>query len=284
MTAQIKTPPIKFDVNFDISRFLRITGIIIVGVISICILQDFLEAKRSQYSFNFSESLLFKSVWVLFLPILAVLYFLIKRDKMWNWKRKLQAVLLAILLHLLMLPVLSYVFSSIFFNNQYDVYKFFSYSLSHDLFKLISVYILFVSGFSYLKYPKNQAMDLEEVQLQNEREVEFLLIKNGKSIEKICIREIVLIEAAKPYISIHTTEKSFLYAETLKSIYHQLGKETFVQIHRSRIVNTEYVKAYHSRLNGDYDVLLKSGEKIRLSRTYVEGFKKCLNNSARSGI
>ena len=284
MIAQIKTPPIKFDVNLDISRFLRITGIIIFAVISICILQDFLEAKRSQYSFNFSESLLFKSVWVLFLPILAVLYFLIKRDKIWNWKRKLQAVLLAILLHLLMLPVLSYVFSSIFFNNQYDVYKFFSYSLSHDLFKLISVYILFVSGYSYLKYPKNEAMDLEEVQFQNEREVEFLLIKNGKSIEKICIREIVLIEAAKPYISIQTAEKNFLYAETLKSIYHQLDKETFVQIHRSRIVNIESVKAYHSRLNGDYDVQLKRGEKIRLSRTYVEGFKKCLNNSARSGI
>ncbi|WP_156307627.1 LytR/AlgR family response regulator transcription factor [Sphingobacterium endophyticum] len=284
MTALIKTPPIKFDINLDISRFLRITGIIIVGIISICILQDFLEAKRSQYSFNFSESLLFKSVWVLFLPILAVLYFMINRYKIWNWKKMLQAVLLAMLSHLFMLPILSYVFSTLFFNNQYDIYKFLSYSLSHDLFKLLVVYVGFVSGFSYLNYSKNEAIHLEEVQLQNEIEVEFLLIKNGKSIEKVCIREIILIEASKPYISIQTAEKNFLYAETLKSIYHQLDKETFVQIHRSRIVNIESVKAYHSRLNGDYDVLLKSGEKIRLSRTFVEGFKKCLNSSTRSGV
>lgn len=284
MTALIKNPPIKFDINLDISRFLRITGIIIVGIISICILQDFLEAKRSQYSFNFSESLLFKSVWVLFLPILAVLYFMINRYKIWNWKKMLQAVLLAMLSHLFMLPILSYVFSTLFFNNQYDIYKFLSYSLSHDLFKLLVVYVGFVSGFSYLNYSKNEAIHLEEVQLQNEIEVEFLLIKNGKSIEKVCIREIILIEASKPYISIQTAEKNFLYAETLKSIYHQLDKETFVQIHRSRIVNIESVKAYHSRLNGDYDVLLKSGEKIRLSRTFVEGFKKCLNSSTRSGV
>ncbi|MBK7426438.1 MAG: LytTR family transcriptional regulator DNA-binding domain-containing protein [Saprospiraceae bacterium] len=48
----------------------------------------------------------------------------------------------------------------------------------------------------------------------------------------------------------------------------------FVRIHKSSIINIEKVKSYTSRLNGDFDVLMENGIKLRLSRNYVKLFRE----------
>lgn len=53
----------------------------------------------------------------------------------------------------------------------------------------------------------------------------------------------------------------------------KLDTRTFVRVHKSTIVNLEKVSSFKSRLNGDYDLLLKNGTIVRLSRTYAANFK-----------
>ncbi|WP_162054582.1 LytTR family DNA-binding domain-containing protein [Pontibacter pamirensis] len=45
-------------------------------------------------------------------------------------------------------------------------------------------------------------------------------------------------------------------------------------MHRSTIVNTAQVEHIRSRSNGDYDVTLKNGEVVRMSRNYYPAFKE----------
>ena len=90
------------------------------------------------------------------------------------------------------------------------------------------------------------------------------------------MNDIYQITAETPYISIQLNDKKYLHTETLKSMSTQLNKKNFVRVHKSTIVNLDKVVSLKSRLNGDYDISLKNGVEIRLSRTYVANFKSKL--------
>ncbi|WP_250629758.1 LytTR family DNA-binding domain-containing protein [Aureibaculum algae] len=61
----------------------------------------------------------------------------------------------------------------------------------------------------------------------------------------------------------------------------QLDNKAFIRVHKSTIVNFNKVASFKSRLNGDYDIFLKNGVKLRLSRTYVANFKSNFKNGNR---
>jgi two-component system, LytTR family, response regulator len=54
----------------------------------------------------------------------------------------------------------------------------------------------------------------------------------------------------------------------LSDLERDLGEEQFIRIHRSTIVNIERICALELRDTGDYEVVLKSKARLRLSRRY----------------
>ena len=88
--------------------------------------------------------------------------------------------------------------------------------------------------------------------------------------------EIILITSASPYIAIHTEKKKYLHTSTLRNIALQLDPDIFVRVHKTTIINSHFVLSYRSRLNGDYDIVLKNQQEIRLSRNYVQAFRKIM--------
>lgn len=89
--------------------------------------------------------------------------------------------------------------------------------------------------------------------------------------------EIFSIEAAGDYIYIYTNLKKHLLRETLCSIGSKLDKSKFVRVHRSKIVNTEKIKALKPCERGDYLIYLLNGSTVKLSRNYKSEFEKLLN-------
>lgn len=59
---------------------------------------------------------------------------------------------------------------------------------------------------------------------------------------------------------------------SLKHIIKRLP-ENFKRIHKSTIVNVDYISEFKSRGNGDYDVIMNDGSVLRLSRNYREELK-----------
>lgn len=241
-------------------------------MVALTIFQDFLESKRNGYAFYFSESLLFKTIWFLFIPILAVLYKKLKNETLDSSGKTIVFIVSPIVVHLFTLPLIAVVFSSLFYEGRYDMYKFFSYTLAHDLYKLVIIYTGFVLGYRYFaSHPVTTYITESKPTLNT------IVIKNGKENVVVHIADIIQITSATPYVFIHLENKKYLHSETLKSMCTQLDKNVFVRIHKSTVVNISKISSFKSRLNGDYDLKFEKGESVRLSRTYVSDFKKHFN-------
>jgi two-component system LytT family response regulator len=57
----------------------------------------------------------------------------------------------------------------------------------------------------------------------------------------------------------------------------RLNPDVFLRVHRSSIVNLHYVKEVKSEADGESTVVLVSGEKIALSRSYRASIQKLMH-------
>lgn len=263
----------------NIGKLLPALSVVFLCIVGLTIFQDFLESKRNDYTFSFDESILFKTIWFLFIPILTVLHKKLKNETFDNYRKTLIIIVSPIVVHLSILPFVAVIFSVLFFEGRYDLYKFFSYTLAHDLYKLVIVYTSFVLGYKYFT-TLTRNTHIKEIKPK----LNTIVIRNGKENVVVNIADILQITSATPYIFIHLENKKHLHSETLKSICSQLDNSVFVRVHKSSLVNISKVSSFKSRLNGDYDLQLKNGELVRLSRTYSSDFKKHFYISQRVNI
>jgi two-component system LytT family response regulator len=71
----------------------------------------------------------------------------------------------------------------------------------------------------------------------------FITIKQGHDKYKIDLHDILYLEAMKDYTRVITKEKKYLVLGTLTGMHAQLPAETFVRIHRSYIINRDWISA-----------------------------------------
>jgi two-component system LytT family response regulator len=100
------------------------------------------------------------------------------------------------------------------------------------------------------------------------RKLERVAIKNAGQVSFIKISEIDWIEAADYYVCLHLGAKSHLLRRSLADLEQDLDPSLFCRVHRSSIVNLERVRGLKLTEDGEYEVLLESGARVRLSRRY----------------
>ncbi len=262
-----------YNIPTEIKKNMGILLAIFISIIGLTVFQDFLESNRSGYSFYFGESILFKTIWILFIPLLSLLSRFLINQNLESLSKTTFFIVTPIIIHLVFLPIVFLFFSVLFYNGRYDIYKILSYTLANDLYKLVIIYSVFVFGYKYFSF---KSTDL--VSVNKKSCIRKIIISNGKNNTVVQVNDIYQITAATPYISIQLEEKKHLHSETLKSISTHLDKDRFVRVHKSTIVNLDKVVSFKSRLNGDYDIILKNGVELRLSRTYAANFKSNFKN------
>ena len=254
--------------SIDSRKLLGILCAVFIFIAGLMIFQDFLESRRQGRSFYFSESFLFKTIWFLFIPGLMLLYEQLKKQRFTGRYSTTLFIIVPVLVHFLFLPFVFLFFSVLFYGGRYDLFKILTYTVANDLYVLILVYSTFVLGFKHFSKAASAKASAE-----GSISSETLVINNGKDNSIVRISEIVQIVAATPYVSVQLENKNYLHTATLKSIIEILDPNIFIRVHKSAIVNIHSVLSFKSRLNGDYDLQLKNGEKVRLSRTYAADFK-----------
>lgn len=98
-----------------------------------------------------------------------------------------------------------------------------------------------------------------------------IFIKQDSLYIKVYFNDILYIKSEGVYAEIFTKEKKYLIRETLKNLLEILPSDSFFHIHRSYIININFVSA----VNTEYVVIEK--ETIPMSRTSREEFLKRLN-------
>ncbi len=104
--------------------------------------------------------------------------------------------------------------------------------------------------------------------------IQRLQIKVSERIVFLPVSEIYWIEAADQYADVHCSEKSYLVRVSMLWLEKNLNPREFVRIHRSVIVNVNYVS--HAVLDGEQGAFLKlnNGSKLRISRRRVAALRK----------
>ena len=82
------------------------------------------------------------------------------------------------------------------------------------------------------------------------------------------VESIERIEAAGNYLELHAQGKVHLIREPLSKFIAQLDPEEFIRVHRSHVVRLSFIAELHSMFSGDYELTLKNGERLALSRRY----------------
>jgi two-component system LytT family response regulator len=95
-----------------------------------------------------------------------------------------------------------------------------------------------------------------------------LVVKSAGRVLFLKISEIDWIEAADYYACLHVGGKSHLLRRSLAELDQQMDANLFCRVHRSAIVNLERVRGLELGEDGEYDVLLENGTRLRLSRRY----------------
>ena len=93
-------------------------------------------------------------------------------------------------------------------------------------------------------------------------------IKSTGQISFVNIAEIDWIEAADYYACLHVGAKSHLLRRSMAEMEEDLDPTRFCRIHRSAIVNLERIQALELREDGEHEVLLTDGTRLRMSRRY----------------
>ena len=107
--------------------------------------------------------------------------------------------------------------------------------------------------------------------LQSERKyLQRLVIKSGGRVIFLKTEDVDWIEAADNYVRLHAGSETHLLRETMNAIEGQLDPQKFLRIHRSTIVNVDRIGQLHPWFRGDYQVILKDGTELTLSRSYRE--------------
>ena len=61
--------------------------------------------------------------------------------------------------------------------------------------------------------------------------------------------------------------------DTLKMVKNKLPEELFMQVHRAYLVNIEAISEIQPWFNRNYQLTMKNGQKVIVSRSYMNAFK-----------
>lgn len=106
------------------------------------------------------------------------------------------------------------------------------------------------------------------------RGAERLVVRSQGQVLFLNAADIDWIEAAGYYACLHMGSDTHILRRTLAELEQHLGVEKFIRIHRSIIVNLERIHGLELQASGEYEVVLRSKERLRLSRRYRKRFQE----------
>lgn len=118
---------------------------------------------------------------------------------------------------------------------------------------------------------------LEAHQHGREDELQHLEIKEKGRTVLVNVLDIRYIEADGNYLKVHTPGKAYLIRCTLQSIEEQLDNSLFLRIHRSLLVNTNFIREVKYEGNNQYAFHMKDGRCLASSRSYRDEIHRYLD-------
>jgi two-component system, LytTR family, response regulator len=122
----------------------------------------------------------------------------------------------------------------------------------------------------------NQANQINISVKNIERNVDRIVVKEASKIFIIPVEDVVFIESAGDYVIVYTYERSYVKNYTLKQ-YELCLPDNFVRVHRSSIINIDFVKEIQAYNKECHIIIMKNGKRIKTSRSGSSNLKQILD-------
>lgn len=106
-----------------------------------------------------------------------------------------------------------------------------------------------------------------------------LVVKTAGITRFVRTEEIEWIEGAGVYVTLHAAGKEILHRTPLNTLSEKLDPRIFVRVHRSAIVNIDSIVQLEQLTHGEFDAVLKSGRRVKVSRGYKAALEARLDQN-----
>jgi two-component system LytT family response regulator len=101
-----------------------------------------------------------------------------------------------------------------------------------------------------------------------ERRGDMLKMKVGSRIKFIAMGKIRYIQADGDYIRVNTVDEEFLVRERIRDVVAQLDGDSFLRVHRSTLLNINYIREMKPWQHGDYEFTMHDGAVFHSSASH----------------
>jgi two-component system, LytTR family, response regulator len=119
-----------------------------------------------------------------------------------------------------------------------------------------------------LNRAKQRIRTVENRQPLHPPRLDRIVVKSAGEVCFLKTSDIEWIEAADYYACLHVGAKTHLLRRSMAELEQDLDPNMFCRVHRSSIVNLERVQGLKLAEDGEYEIMLENGTRVRLSRRY----------------
>ena len=95
-----------------------------------------------------------------------------------------------------------------------------------------------------------------------------IVIRERDKTHLIRVDSIDCIESAGVYVALHVGRERVVHRATLSELIGRLDPRRFVRVHRSAVVNIDSILHLEPATHGEFDLVLRGGQRIHVSRTF----------------
>jgi two-component system LytT family response regulator len=100
----------------------------------------------------------------------------------------------------------------------------------------------------------------------------FLLAQKSGKLVKVEVNEIISLHACKDYTLLYTEKEQYLSTLGIGKLTEKLNPEKFIRIHRSSIINVDYIQEIFKE-SGVYTIWLINNTKFSVGRLYLPNIR-----------
>ncbi len=100
-------------------------------------------------------------------------------------------------------------------------------------------------------------------------------------VRVVPVSEIDFILASGPYAELYSGDRKYVIRESMQALEDKLDPDAFIRVHRSVIVRLDLIETLHKGGGGDYEVQMKNGRRLRVSRSRLEALERKLGLGPR---
>lgn len=101
-----------------------------------------------------------------------------------------------------------------------------------------------------------------------------IFVQKSEKLFNLPVEEIIYLEASGDYTIITTKGDQFVSSSGIGKLEEIMNPELFIRVHRSTIINLNYLKEIERHFNGGMVVKMQNGKSFPVSRTYAKVIRK----------